>query len=124
MNIQQLMAQEAFNKAKIRSSNEFENYLSFARSFPSLIHSCGLVQAVSFAKAKAKTKDNSPHGNYLSDLKDVLKAGKFEFASQDVVDLARSADQSKYLLLSRRTLEAAIWLKRYAEALESEKTKS
>ena len=120
MNIQQLMAQEAFNKAKMRSNND--NYLSFARGFPSLIHSCGLVQAVSFAKAKAN--DNIPHGNYLSDLKDVLKAGKFEFASQDVVDLARSADQSKYLLLSRRTLEAAIWLKRYAEALESDKTKS
>jgi hypothetical protein len=37
--------------------------------------------------------------------------------------MARRADQQNYMILGRRCLQAAIWLKRYAEALKPEKKK-
>ena len=124
MNIQQKMAQKAFEKADSRSKVkvEFDKYLSFARGFPSLIHSCGLVQAVSFAKSKSTKSD--AHKFFLEDLKAILIVGDLISEKDDLVDCARKADQTEYLLLSRRALDAAVWLKRYSEALEPEKTEN
>lgn len=119
MNIQQKMAQKAFEKAKSRSESDFDKYLSFARGFPSLIHSCGLVQALSFAKSKSSKP--GPHRCFIDDLKEILIVGDLISNNDDLVDCARKADQTKYLLLSRRALDAAVWLKRYSEALELEK---
>lgn len=124
MNIQQKMAQKAFEKADSRSKVkvEFDKYLSFARGFPSLIHSCGLVQALSFAKSKSSKP--GPHRCFIDDLKEILIVGDLIFEKDDLVDCARKADQTKYLLLSRRALDAAVWLKRYSEALEPEKAEN
>lgn len=117
MNIQQKMAQTAFTKSNDRAKTDFEKYLSFARGFPSLIHSCGLVQAVTFAESKGAKQKHC--ADFLEDLQAVLKEGGFNFPNQEtVVDHARKADQARYLLLSRRALDAAVWLKRYAEALD------
>ncbi|MEN9672455.1 MAG: hypothetical protein RL553_720, partial [Planctomycetota bacterium] len=122
VNIQQKMAQKAFEKAKSRSGSDFDKYLSFARGFPSLIHSCGLVQALSFAKSKSSKP--GPHRCFIDDLKEILIVGDLISNNDDLVDCARKADQTKYLLLSRRALDAAVWLKRYSEALEPEKAEN
>ena len=54
---EQLMAQEAYKRVKNRSNyKDFDEYKSFALSFPSLIHSCGLVQAVAFTEAEKKSE--------------------------------------------------------------------
>ena len=44
-----------------------KEYVSFAKKFPALIHTCGLAQAVAFALAKKEA-------NYIADLSEVLKA--------------------------------------------------
>ena len=126
MNIQQRMAQKAFEKANSRSAknDKFDDYCGFARGFPSLLHTCGLVQAVTFAAA---AKDSQKYKKeLLEDLKEILIAGGMAFSpgeGNDLPEQARRADQQAYLVLGRRCLQAAIWLKRYAEARKPEKKK-
>lgn len=107
----QKMAQAAYERIQARQPNR--EFASFARSFPSLIHSCGLAQAIAFAKAKR-------HDQYLDDLTAVLKTvGHSEAASKDSLERAsRESAVPGYIRLSRNTLQAASWLKRYVEAAE------
>jgi CRISPR-associated protein Cmr5 len=103
----QRMAQRAYECTKQEPSDD---YLSFARSFPALIHTCGLAQAVVFAKTKA------PPG-YLGDLAAVLHSVGRIGDSDDLDRAARTATTSAYVQISRDALKAASWLKRYAEIL-------
>ncbi|MGA8029601.1 MAG: type III-B CRISPR module-associated protein Cmr5 [Bryobacteraceae bacterium] len=108
----QKMAQTAYKRIVARQPTK--EYKSFALEFPSLVHSCGLAQAVAFASGeKAHRK------NYLEDLRAVLAAiGHAEAGS--VPDFAQATRESlvpSYVRLSRNALVAAGWLKRYVEAL-------
>ena len=106
---EQLMARQAYIKVSERRNNkdfDFDDYKSFALSFPALIHSCGLVQAVAFAEAKKKN-------NFLEDLQAVFKE------IDNAVDLAtrsREANIMEYMRISRRAISAASWIKRYCQA--------
>jgi CRISPR-associated protein Cmr5 len=106
----QKMAQTAYERIRVR--NPSSEFTSFARSFPSLVHSCGLAQALAFAKAKG-------HGEYLEDLSVVLKAvGHAEAETAERLERAtREHAVAAYIRLSRSTLQAAGWMKRYVEAV-------
>jgi len=104
----QKMAQAAYEKVQARRPNQ--EFISFAREFPSLVHSCGFTQAVAFAKAKKREA-------YLSDLTEVLKAAGHDQLS-DLGETARTAEAAKYIRLSRHALQAAGWIKRYVEAVQ------
>lgn len=112
----QLMAQMAYPAVALRkkkmSEKSFKEYVSFAKKFPSLIHSCGLAQAIAFAEAKNE-KD------YLEDLANVVRsAGHSDVkTASELGQQSREQSLAGYLRLSRNTLLAAGWLKRYAEAL-------
>ena len=104
---EQLMAQEAYERVMNRSRDtDFDDYKSFALSFPSLIHSCGLVQAMAFAMAKEK-------GGYIDDLQKVFNeidnAGDLRIRS-------READVMEYMRITRHAISAASWIKRYCQA--------
>jgi CRISPR-associated protein Cmr5 len=104
----QKMAQTAYQQ--IAKRNPDPEFTSFARSFPSLVHACGLAQAVAFAKAKKREQ-------YLNDLAAVLKAaGHFENEPVDLAKATREYPVPAYVRLSRNALQAAGWLKRYVEA--------
>lgn len=107
----QKMAQIAYQRIDIRKPDR--EFAAFARSFPSLIHACGLAQAVAFARAKKR-------GEYLDDLAAVLNAiGLCEAVSADGLERAtREHSVQAYVRLSRNALQAAGWLKRYIEAAE------
>jgi CRISPR-associated protein Cmr5 len=109
----QRMAQTAYQRISQRVPSP--ELSSFARSFPSLIHACGLAQAVAFARAKKQVA-------YLEDLAEVLRAiGFTEADSVDGLERAtRDAPVPTYVRLSRNALQAAGWLKRYVEAIKSE----
>jgi CRISPR-associated protein Cmr5 len=112
----QKMAQAAYASVRRRTSPCVpEKYVSFAHSFPSLVHACGLAQAVAFARAK-------DHAQYLDDLAAVLnKIGHAEAASVDSLERAtREHSVPAYVRLSRNALQAAGWLKRYVEAVAPE----
>lgn len=106
----QQLAEAAYRRiaAKGEPSKEF---VSFAKRFPALLHTCGLAQAVAFALAKRET-------DYVEDLADVLRAsGHPELTNSEQLDHhARTQSLGGYLRLSRNALSAAGWLKRYAEA--------
>jgi|DewCreStandDraft_4_1066084.scaffolds.fasta_scaffold120852_2 CRISPR-associated protein Cmr5 len=111
--VSQEMAQAAYRAVKTRrEQSSFDEYTTFAKKFPALLHTCGLAQAVAFAQAKQEKA-------YLADLADVLHAG-LGGEIQSVEELAmksRESNLSQYLRLSRHALRSATWLKRYVEAL-------
>jgi CRISPR-associated protein Cmr5 len=110
----QKMAQAAYRRIENRKRDK--EFISFARSFPSLVHTCGLGQAVAFALAKEKRSRKE----YLEDLAAVLNAaGHSEAVSAESLGrAARESPVSAYVRLSRNALQAAGWLKRYIEAME------
>ncbi|GHV23161.1 hypothetical protein AGMMS49959_15420 [Planctomycetales bacterium] len=108
----QKMAAAAFSAVKARGKND--EYRSFAKSFPGLIHTCGLMQAAAFALADDKKK------SVLEDTVKVLAALTGEhFDAEQYVAKWRGADVLKYMRESRFALRAASWIKRQADALDS-----
>ncbi len=118
----QKYAQVAYPKVAGRHEKKdgFDEYSTFARKFPALIHTCGLAQAIAFAQAKGKADD--PEGRYLADLAEVLKAGGHTeiTSASTLAEQSRTADVTAYLRLSRNAIEAAVWLKRYTEAIAAD----
>jgi CRISPR-associated protein Cmr5 len=113
---QQQMAEAAFLHVDRRRGGGPgipKDYRSFALSFPSLIQAAGLCQAVAFALSKG-----GRNKEVLDDVVATLKEsrsyqGKFE---EDV----RQKGVGEYLRLTRLSLQAATWVKRYVEALNKE----
>lgn len=110
----QKLAQAAFAQIAARGT-PVKEYVSFSKKFPALIHTCGLAQAVAFALAKK-------HADYIEDLAAVLKAsGHLEVSSAHTLQKqTQEQPLSGYLRLSRDTINAASWLKRYVEAAVGE----
>lgn len=92
---------------KQSESAQHATYKRFAKRFSALALQCGLAQAVAFAHAKG-------HVDFLEDLTVVAARGSTweEFAQK-----TRTESMQGYQRLTRETLAAAAWLKRYAEAL-------
>lgn len=115
----QRLTQAAFpriqNRMRGLRESAFDEYRSFVKKFPALIHTCGLAQAVAFALAKQEN-------DYIEDLAAVLReSGHPEIASaQTLHERARTQPLSGYLRLSRDAINAASWLKRYVEAAGEE----
>lgn len=119
----QKLAQAAFRCIANRNGGKpADDYKTLAKKFPALIHTCGLAQAVAFAEAKGKTKDDKkpkkPEMLYLEDLAAVLsQCGHGEINGPGkLAQQTRDEPLSSYLRLSRDAINAAGWLKRYVEA--------
>lgn len=107
----QVFAERAYGVVVKRKKGEDEKskeYGRFAKSFPALVQSSGLAQACAFAEAKAM-------GAILSDLETVL-----EMRGDTLVKESREAPLEQYMLLSRKVMAAAGWIKRYVQALLKE----
>ncbi|MDD1703031.1 MAG: type III-B CRISPR module-associated protein Cmr5 [Methanoregula sp.] len=109
----QIRAHKAWDcvNRKVNATDK-QDYLQLARSFPALVHSCGLVEAVAFVTAKG---DHTGR-DYLSHLREVM------MRNCDLADESRQAPLSRYQQLSRDAIDSATWLKRYAETLLKVKT--
>ena len=111
----QKLAQAAFPRIQARDAemtkDEFDKYRTIAKKFPSLVHTCGLAQAVAFALAKQEN-------DYIKDLAAVLRdIGHPEITSARTLhERAGTQPLSGYLRLSRDAIDASSWLKRYVEA--------
>jgi len=113
----QKMARQAYSVVDGRltplTKERRDKYTSFAREFPTLVHSCGLAQAVAFARAKGEHQEQ-----YVDDLAAVLSAAGHERVNDSaaLAEKTRSLPLTQYLRLSRDALAAAVWVKRYVEA--------
>ncbi len=113
----QKMAQKAYER--ITDQKPDPKYTSFAREFPTLVHSCGLAQALAFARAKGEKSEH--HKKYADDLAKVLTAAGHEQVGS-AKELAKRIREERsvtwYIRLSRDALAAAVWLKRYVESAD------
>lgn len=117
---QQRMAEQAFGVVSSGDRVKNKEYGSFAKSFPSLIQSAGLCQAVAFAQAKGRGEPGKKDKPPLVVLKDVVKTMGLTDITDDTAfaTKARTAGVMEYVRLSRIALQAATWVKRYVEALD------
>lgn len=111
-----LVATAAYDVVAARQDIPFQKkYGALAHKLPGLILQNGLAQATGFLIAKG-TKE---HLAVLDDLRAILHATQAT-AAVDQADLHReiiAADLSQTMLLTRRSLEAAGWMKRYVQGV-------
>lgn len=106
-------ASKAEKERALAAPNQRDQYLSFARAFPTLIHVSGLAQATAFASVKSKGMRHE----VLEDLDRVMREDRARGTAWTVCTESRTAGSTEYRLLTREAIAAALWLKRYAEAL-------
>ncbi len=104
---QQQWAQEAFQRVQKLEEPQKKEYRYLARRFPGLVHECGLAQAMAYLQNNEKNEERK---SMLKHLEEILEI-------EGLAQSSRKAELSEYLFLSQRVMEAAGWLKRYAEAL-------
>ena len=114
----QQYAQEAYPLVAEMQKHQLEvKYRTLALNFPSMILQSGLSQAIGFLMAKGKEKDKEKNQHQiLLDHLATLVLGK-QAQDKQLHQIVLEADLKHYQLLTRKTLEASSWLKRYTEAL-------
>lgn len=109
----------------IRDSNEDDLKKTYARAvyrFPFLVRQNGLQQTLGFYEGKAKppsasgTEENVSLGNaeeeFLKHIAQVLGIER-----NDLIFTISGADVEKYMYLSRRCLEVALWYRRFTASV-------
>lgn len=96
-------------KYKDEKSKERKQYGSMAHKLPVLVRQAGLVQAVVFVETRGKES----HKQLLNDLAATLgKADAKTFREE-----CQKAELAEYMWLTRKTLAALEWYKRFAESV-------
>lgn len=115
----QKFAKESFQRIQGHPHNgePSKEYRTVAKKFPSLIHTCGLAQALAFALAKKGKKNHFEA--YLADLEAVLNCVGGD-PGMGLHDLVIKAQLDQYMVLSRTAIQAAGWLKRYVETADED----
>jgi CRISPR-associated protein Cmr5 len=98
---QQEAAAQAGSKARTA-------YGSMAHKLPVLIRTAGLAQAVAFVE----TRGDDGQRALLAHLEQALQLGKGQLAAR-----SRGAELGEYVLLTRRSLDALLWFKRFAQSV-------
>lgn len=113
--LQQEYAQKVYEKVKGFRENPLTDvskrtqYGSMAHKFPVLAHQAGLIQALAFVHTRGK----EAHKLLLEDLAQVV-AGQ---SAEEFVRQCREADLTTYMWLTRQTLSALEWFKRFAQSV-------
>ena len=115
-----MTANEAYQRVVAHQGKSDEkDYKSLANSLPGMILQNGLAQATGFLVAKGKGEDNE-HKGLLDDLTAVLRAAKVVDAADGKelhCQIIASDDPRRWMQLTRHSLEASAWIKRYAQGL-------
>jgi len=86
-----------------------KKYGAMANKLPILVCTAGLVQALAFVESRGE----APHKDLLAHLAQVAgNASKDDFLAQ-----SRQADLQGYIYLTRRTMLALKWYKRFAQSI-------
>jgi len=89
-------------------------YGGLCHSFPVMVRTCGLCQALAFSQAKAgegKDAREKAHRLLLEHVQKVLSL------NGDILPAVREASASQYMLYTRRVLTAWVYFKRFAESI-------
>ena len=105
----------AYGAAHPKDSPERKQYGSMAHKLPILVRSAGLTQALAFVESRGK----DPQRDLLEDLAWVVE----EKNRSNLLEQSRASELQAYVYLTRRTMLAMKWFKRFAQSvLEIEPT--
>lgn len=95
------------------------DYAALAHKLPGMVLENGLAQATGFLLAKGHAGGDDQHMALLDDVNRILRAtGASERSSGKALHCAViESDLNGYMILTRRTLEASAWLKRYVQGM-------
>lgn len=91
-----------------------DRYGSMAYKLPILVRSAGLAQALSFIESKSKGDVKHPYTHLLNHLAEVVIENP---KGSDFAKQSRNANLQEYMYLTRRTMLALKWYKRFAESV-------
>jgi CRISPR-associated protein Cmr5 len=100
---------ESFGKTHPKDDEARNQYGGMAHKFPVLVRQAGLIQALAFVHTRGK----EAHKTLLGDLAQVV-AGQ---SAEEFVRQCREADLMTYMWLTRQTLNALEWFKRFAQSV-------
>ncbi|NUM45120.1 MAG: type III-B CRISPR module-associated protein Cmr5 [Anaerolineales bacterium] len=86
-----------------------KRYGSMAHKLPILVRIAGLAQALAFVESRGK----EPYQKLLSHLASVVIDGN----KDDLLKQSREADLQQYTYLTRKTMLALTWYKRFAQSV-------
>lgn len=111
-----MMASEAYKRVAAQQGELGERYRALAEALPGMILQNGLAQATGFLIAKGKPEHNA----MLADLNAVLGAAKVVAAAgggELHSEIIGTDDPRRWMQITRHSLEASAWIKRYAQGL-------
>jgi len=98
----------AFGDAHPQGNKERDQYGGMAHKLPILVRTAGLAEALAFVQSRGK----DGHKSLLEDLAQVVtSSGTDNFMQQ-----SRGAGLQEYMYLTRRTMLALKWFKRFAQS--------
>jgi len=108
--LDQEMAGKVYQRVKGRESTpDAKKYGAMAHKLPILVRTAGLAEALAFVESRG----NETHKEFLNDLAQVvMEKGGSAFAEK-----SREADMQEYMVLTRRTMLALKWFKRFAQSV-------
>ena len=113
--LQQEYAQGAYDRVESlgqqfgKDTPERRQYGVMAHKFPVLVRHAGLIQALAFVHTRGK----DAHKLLLRDLAHVVA----DRSTEEFIDQCRVADLTTYMWLTRQTLSALEWFKRFAQSV-------
>lgn len=113
--ISEVEKQYAMEDDKVRKT-----YGSLCHSFPVMVRTAGLCQAVAFSQAKAQADDErikKAHTLLLQHVREVLSNIEPSVGQNGLLSAIRNANATTYMLYTRRLLAAWIYFKRFAESI-------
>ena len=100
---------ESFGQQYIKGTPERTQYGSMAHKFPVLVRQAGLIQGLAFVHTRGK----EVHKVLLEDLAQVVA----DQSADEFVRQCQEADLTAYMWLTRQTLSALEWFKRFAQSV-------
>lgn len=96
-------------KNKDEKSNARKQYGAMAHTLPVLVHQAGLLQAITFVHTRGKPG----HTALLADLAQIVSGD----SPERFLENCRTNEMTDYIWLTRKTLAALAWFKRFAESV-------
>jgi len=107
--IEQELAEKVYRKvAAHKGKTDAKQYGSMAHKLPILVRTAGLAEALAFVESRGKA--------LLEDLAKVVLDLEKE-AAPTLTKTSRTAEMQDYVYLTRRTMLALKWFKRFAQSV-------
>jgi CRISPR-associated protein Cmr5 len=114
-----ILAEELVSEVERERDEVRRIYGGLCHSFPALVRTCGLCQALAFSKDKATVSDGQ-EPSYRSKAHSLLirHVGRvLAVSDDDPLKAVRDADVVEYMLHTRRVLSAWVYFKRFAVSI-------